>query len=75
MSCSQLSLSDEQFPVWQDSESLAQPASSLCLPPEIWSMVFQRLDLSSTIAAMQVGICNLNRGSFLTYCCPGVSIA
>lgn len=37
----------------QDS-SLAQAIAKTCLPPEIWIMIFQKLDLSSAVAAMQV---------------------
>ena len=34
--------------------SLAQAIAKTCLPPEVWIMIFETLDLSSAIAAMQV---------------------
>ena len=34
--------------------SLAQAIAKTCLPPELWIMIFDKLDLSSAIAAMQV---------------------
>lgn len=41
----------------QVSANLTQLASNVCLPPEMWSMILQKLDLSSGIAAMQVTLC------------------
>ena len=37
----------------QDS-SLAQAIAKTCLPRELWFVIFQKLDLSSAVATMQV---------------------
>ena len=53
----------------QDS-SLAQAIAKTCLPPEIWIMIFQNLDLSSAIAAMQVTLDTFSVFiAFLQACC------